>query len=143
MAEIQTGKGHVKGIANDGTDITITGVVGILDSTKIQHKFKLGVVEDEYEFDASLSAVNGHREMDVVWVPASTTKSAAYAGAVFLDPFDAVTLDNFLAPNINGTWIYIGDASLDLTHGPAKMSMKLRRYDDTAQNTSLSTTVAS
>jgi hypothetical protein len=42
----------------------------------------------------------------------------------------------------NGAWIYVGDQGVDLSHGVAKVSLKIRKYDDSTQNTSLTTTVS-
>ncbi len=141
-AEVQTGTAVLHGITNDGSAITIDGYATfILDSAKGGHKFKLDAVEDETGFDKALVATNAFVEMDITWMPSGATRAAAAATAAFLTPLASVTMDNFKVTAFNGDWIYVGDQSIDLSHGVAKMSLKLRKYDDTDQNTSLTTTV--
>ena len=142
--EVQNGTGIVHGIRNDGSAITMTGYATfILETAKGQHKFKLDNVEDELGFDAALIATNGHVETDITWTPSGATRAAAEATAVFLTPLAKVTLDNFKITAFNGDWIYIGDQSIDLSHKMGKITLKVRKYDDATQNTSLTTTVSS
>jgi hypothetical protein len=141
--EVQNGSAVLHGIRNDGSAITIEGYATfLLESAKLGHKFKLDAVEDELGFDASLVATNAHKEIDVTFVPSGASRAAAEAVATTLNPLAQVTLDNFAVSAFNGDWIYVGDASIDLSHGPGKVSLKVRKYDDTTQNTSLSTTVS-
>ena len=138
----QTGTAVVYGLANDGTAISIEGYATfILETAKASHNFDLDAVKDENNFDASLIATNGHREIDITWTPSGASKSAANATAVFLEPLDKVTLANFAVDSFNGDYIYVGSGMVELSHKQGKMSMKLRKYDDDAQNTSLTTTV--
>ena len=138
----QTGTAVVYGLANDGTPISIEGYATFISETAKQgHKFDLDAVKDETNFDASLIATNGHRELDITWTPSGASKTAANATAVFLEPLDKVTLANFAVDSFNGDWIYIGDGMIELNHKQGKMSMKLRKYDDDDQNASLTTTV--
>lgn len=140
--EVQNGKGVLWGMTNNGTPISIEGYASfLLESGKSGHKFKLDAIEDEIGFDAALVATNTMVEVDITWVPSAATRALAAATAVFLDPLSKVTMANFKATEFNGDWIYIGDETIDLSHGPAKMSMKLRKYSDETQNASLSTTV--
>jgi hypothetical protein len=142
--EVQNGSAVLHGIRNDGSPITIEGYATfLLDSAKLGHKFKLEAIEDEVGFDASLVATNAHKEVDVTFVPKGASRAAAEAVAAVLTPLDKVTLDNFAVTVFNGDWIYVGDASVDLGHAAGKVSLKLRKYDDTDQNASLTTTVAS
>ena len=142
-SEVQNGLAYIHGIKNDGNAITIEGYATFtLDSAKAGHKFKLESVEDENGFDAALVATNAHYEMDIQWMPSGASKSAALATAVFLAPLAKVTLAHFGVSSFNGDWIYVGDMSIDLSHKQAKMSIKLRRYADASQNTSLTTTVS-
>jgi hypothetical protein len=42
-----------------------------------------------------------------------------------------VTLANFKIAVYNGDWVYVGDESIEVSNsGPAKMSLKIRKYDD-------------
>jgi hypothetical protein len=141
-AEIQYGKAVVHGITNGGTAISIAGYATfILDSLKGGHKFDLDEVKDELKFDASLIAVNGHLEVTINWKPAGATRAAAAATAVILAPLANVALANFKVAAFNGTWIYVGDNEISLSQSPAGMSIKIRKYDDATQNTSLTTIV--
>lgn len=142
-AEVQTGKATLFGITNSGTAITILGFATfILDSSKAGHKFKLTAIEDENEADAALIATNPHLEKDITFTASGATRAAAAATAVFLAPLAKVTLANFKVAAFNGDWIYIGDESIDLSHNVAKIALKIRKYDDATQNTSLTTTVS-
>ena len=142
--EVQNGKCVLYGISNSGSPITITGYASfILESAKVGRKYEMEVVKDENNFDTALIWTNGHDEVDVPFVVSGATRDAAAATAVFLPPGAKVTMDNFKASVCNGDWLCLGDQSLDLTQkGPAKMTLKLRRYVDTDQNTSLTTTVS-
>ena len=142
-AEVQTGKGVLWGISNSGSAITMLGFATfIADSVKGNHKFKLESIEDELGAEVSLIATNPHVEIDITWTASGATRAAAAATAVFLTPLAKVTLANFKVTAFNGDWIYIGDESIDLSHAAGKISLKLRKYDDAAQNTSLTTTVS-
>lgn len=142
MDQIQTGAAVVFGINNDGTAISISGYVTfLLETAKASHKFELDTVKDEANFDASLIASNGHRELDVTWTPSGATKQAAADTAVFVEPLSKVTLSHLKVGSFNGDYIYVGDAMIELNHKQGKMSLKLRKYDDAAQNTSLTTPV--
>jgi hypothetical protein len=140
--EVQNGTGLIHGIANNGSAITLEGYATfLLETAKAGHKFKLDSIEDELGFDATLIATNGHVETTINWTPSGATRAAAAATAAFLTPLATVTLANFKVAAFNGDWIYVGDQSIDLSHGVGKMSLKLRKYDDSTQNTSLTTTV--
>ncbi len=143
--EVQVGKAVLYGITNDGTAITISGFGGfILDTAKGQHKFKLDEIKDELEFDATLIASNPFLEIDLQFTPAGPTGTNTRAGAagvaVFLTPLAKVTLAHFKVGAFNGDWIYVGDESIDLSHGVAKLTLKIRKYDNTDQNTALTGT---
>lgn len=142
-AELQTGKGILFGITNSGAAITMLGFATfILEAGKAAHKFKLDAIEDELAADAALIATNPHVELDLTWTASGATRAAAAATAVFLTPLSKVTLANFKVGAFNGDWIYVGDESIDLSHGAGKISLKVRKYDDPTQNASLVTTVS-
>ena len=141
--EVQNGTGILYGITNDSNPITILGYATfILDSAKAAHKFDLDSVKDQLHFDASLIATNGRLEIDITWTPSGATRATAAATAVFLTPLAKVTLAHFKVAAFNGDWIYIGDEAIDLSQQVAKMTIKIRKYDDSAQNTSLTTLVS-
>ncbi len=140
--EQQNGRATLFGIRSDGTPIAISGYVSIiLETGKGQHKFKMDSIEDELGFDASLIATNGHVELDLAWTPTGATRADAEASAVFLEPLAKVTISNVAVAFVNGDWVYVGDQSIDLSHKQGKMTLKVRKYDDADQNTSLTTNV--
>lgn len=141
--EVQTGKAYIHGIRNDGSAITISGVAGFsIDTAKISHKFKMDSLEDEIGFDNALVATNAFYEQDLSFMPTGASRAAVEAGAVFILPLAQVVIANFAIEAFNGTWVYMGDMSLDLSHKQGKMSLKVRRYADEDQNTLLTTTVS-
>lgn len=141
-SEVQNGTGIVFGIANNGAQITMTGYASfILESAKAGQKFKLDAIEDELGFDKALIATNAHIELDVQWIPSADSRANASSRAVFITPLSKVTLANFKVAAFNGDYVYVGDQSIDLSHGAGKMSFKLRKYLDTAQNNSLTNTI--
>lgn len=142
-SELQTGKGILWGVGGaDSNSVTIEGYASfILDGAKGAHKFKLSAIEDENEFDASLIATNASKELDLTWTPSGATRAAALATAVYLKPLTKITLSNFKIAEYNDDWIYIGDQSIDLSHAAAKISLKIRKYDDPDQNKALTTLV--
>ena len=141
-AEIQTGTGIVYGVTNSGSAITMTGFATfILETAKGGHKFDLADIKDENNADVTLIATNARIELDIAWTPSGATRAAAATTAAFITPLTKVTLANFKVTAFNGDYVYVGDESIDLSHGAAKMSMKLRRYTDTNQNASLVATV--
>jgi hypothetical protein len=141
--EIQNGTAVLFGIRNDGSAITIEGYATFLiDTAKLGHKFKIDEVEDELGAHASLIGTNPYKELDITFVPSGANRAAAEAVAATPTPLTSVTLDNFAVTAYNGDWLYVGDATIDLSHGVGKMSLKLRKYDDATQNTSLTTTAS-
>lgn len=144
--EVQNGRAHVHGIRNDGTEITILGYASFtLQSVNGNHRFVLDEIEDELGFHKALVATNAHIEATIVFLPSavSTTNTRANAEgvAVFLAPLAKVTITHMAIAMFNGDWVYIGDESIDLTHKQGSMNLKLRKYADATQNTSLTTTV--
>lgn len=141
--EVQNGKAVAWGIANDGTAISIEGYASfILQDGKLDHKFKLTAIEDEAEFDVSLIATNPHCETTITWQPAGATRADALATISIPVPLKTITIAHWAVPLFNGDWIYVGDASVNLSHTAGKQSLKVRKYDDAAQNASLATTVS-
>lgn len=142
--EVIVGKGVVHGITNSGSAITMTGYATfILQDVKGSHKWQLDDVKDEIKFDASLIGSNPYVEATITWIPSGATRAAAATTAVFLAPLAKVTLANFKIAAFNGDWTYVGDEEINLQNsGVAGMSIKIRKYDDSTQNTSLTTTVS-
>ena len=128
MAEIQKGQAVLWGVGNSG-EVTVSGYASILvDSGKATHKFKITPIENESGMDVTLVATNQMVEMEMVFVPEGAT-------GAFNEPFATITTSGFSASELNGDWIYVGDASVDLSHKAGKMTIKGRRY---INNTNLS-----
>lgn len=141
--EVQNGLALVHGIRNDGTAITIEGFASFLiDSAKVQHKFKVTEGEDETGFDANLTATNAHVELDITFKPAGSTRTVAEGVAAFIEPLAKVTTAHFAIAELNRDWIYIEGGSIDLSHAHGTMTLKLRSYKDDDQNESLTTTIS-
>ncbi len=142
MSELQTGKAILWGITNSGSAITIEGIASfILEGVKGNHKSQIDDVKDETGFDVSLIATNPFMELDVTFTPSGASRAAAAATCTVMDALTKVTLSNFKLEAFNGDWVYMGEQSWDLSHKQAKAMLKLRKYDDAAQNASLTTTV--
>lgn len=141
--ETQNGKAHIWGIRNNGSPIEIEGYASFtLDSMRVNHKFNLDNISDELGFDRALIATNGYLEEDVTFMPSGTTRTMAEQAAVILEPLSKVTISNMSVITLNGDWIYVGDASIELSTKTGKMTIKLRKYLDTDQNAALVQTVA-
>lgn len=139
-AEIQVGTAVVSGITNNGSAITITGFATfIFDKAKAQHHFDLRDTKDAVGFDVNLAALNEYIEVDLDFEPSGATRAAAAAVAVFPAPLAAITLANFKISLFNAVWVYVGGAALDLDKvANAEMTgLKIRKYADATQNTSL------
>lgn len=142
IADIQTGRALLSGITDSGTPIAIGGFATFsLDTVKLEHKFDLAAIKAEDNCDVSLIATNGHVEINMTWTPSGATRAAAAAVAIFLLPLASVAITEFKVAACNGTWIYIGDGTIDLSSGPAKLNLKLRKYDNATQNASLATKI--
>ena len=144
MQEVQTGQATTYGITNDGTPITITGYVSfIYDSAKLAHMFDIDDVKNEIKFDAAAIACNEHFDLDTAFTPTGISRTGAAQQCVFPLPLAKVTFSHFKVALFNGDYQYRGGTAIDLTGGqPAKISgMKVRRYADSGQNASLTTTV--
>lgn len=140
--ETQNGKAVIHGIRNNGDAITIEGYASFyLETMRATHKFNLDSIQDELGFDQALIATNGYLEEEVTFVPTGTTRTMAEQAAVILNPLAKVAIANMSVITLNGDWIYVGDASIELSQKVGKMTLRIRKYIDTDQNESLSTTV--
>src|SRR5260221_4392341 len=145
--EIQNGKAIVYGIvAATGQQIQIPGYAGfILESVKIVHKHDQEVIKDENNATTTLIATDGHKEVDIMFVPAAlasnNTKDGAYDSCVFIPPQARVELSGFkVDPGPGETkwntdpWVRQGDQTIDLTHKEGELTLKVRQYDNNVQN---------
>src|SRR5438477_6102184 len=106
IQEIQHGQAVLWGIGEDSQGIT--GYAAILAVTaKGSHKIKLDTIEDEIGDDAALIATNSMIEADIAFVPETGT-------VTFPTPPSSITLSGFKSNVLDGAWIYMGDAAIDL-----------------------------
>lgn len=89
-----------------------------------------------------MSLTDAHDMIEFEGVIKGTTRADAKSVAKLPDPGTAVTLDNFLATEINGTWTYAGDGfiSFDNSGDHAKVTMTLHRYKTGAALATVSNT---
>ena len=141
---IQTGTAVIEGIGNSGSAITVSGFATfLLQNLDLTHKFDRREVKDATGEDAQLSARNAYVEMTVDFVPSGANRAAAVAVVTFPTALSAVTIANCEVGEVNGVWIYMGDAKLQLKNGEnGTYSLPLRQYTNGTQNTALSTTAS-
>ena len=122
----------------------VDGLVGIFDlivyplaqTGKMSANFEEETVKDAHGFDVSWIARNLHYLNDFAFKLVGDTQSHAISGGVFIAPFATVTLSGFDLAAFNGTYQNVSGQDIDLANTKVgDMSVKLRRYDDAAQNT--------
>ena len=132
------------GVSNDGVSrCAISGIAQcVLQSAKIDSKFNLQEDKDGNNADNTLIATNGYYEVAMEFDPSGTTRAAAAAAGAMFAPLAPVTLTHFAHPLLTGTWIYVGNQSINLQHNASgKMSLSLRKYTDPVQMAALLTPV--
>lgn len=144
-AEIQKGTAVLHGITNDGTAFTIDAFATFMpDTADLTHRFSLNEEKDNTGYDFNLTAMNGRVEGRITLKPTSTTRALAAGVAVFLAPLTTVVLAHFALAALNGSWVYTGDQQIQLQFDqPAKITLPIRKYDNSTQNTSLTATAVS
>lgn len=129
---------------------TLTGYVAIFEGQKFSQKSTIVETKDETGNDCQLAASNEHMEFDVEFKPSGASIAAAKASAVFVAPLAKVTISGItIGPQTvqggvdrgyNGDWINMAECSLSTKNNDnATMTMRLRKYVNVAQNTSLTT----
>ena len=145
MADTQVGTGVIQGITNDGSTMTITGFATFLmQDMEAEEQFDLSTGKDAGGFDANLSAVNERIEQTIDFIIAGPTRAAAAATAVFIAPLAKITIAHHKIAAFNGDWIYMGGQKISVNNvNQGRINgLKIRRYTDATQNTSLTTTVS-
>jgi hypothetical protein len=139
IAEIQKGEAKLFGITNDGTAFTIAGFATFTaESAGLTHEFDLLDEKDATNHDVTSIATNARVRGDITIQPSGATRTAAAAVAVFLAPLTTVTLANFKLAALNGAWQYAGGQQIQLNfNSPAKITLPIRKWSNTTQNTSL------
>lgn len=144
IAEIQKGTAKLFGITNDGTAFTIDAFATfVINSAGLTHKFRLKDEQDATDYDVTSIATNAMLELEITIQLSGATRAAAAATGAFLTPLASVVLTHFKLSALNGTWQYKGDQKIDLSNNDsAKCTLPIRRWSDSSQNTSLTTTVS-
>lgn len=144
IAEIQKGTAKLFGITNDGTAYTIDAFATfVLDSVGLTHEFDLLDDKDATAYDVTAIATNAKVRAELSLQPSGATRAAAAAVAVFLTPLASVVTTHFKLAALNGTWQYIGGQQIQLNfNSSAKITIPVRKYSDSGQNSAMTTTVS-
>ena len=143
-SDVQVGDGIVRGILNNGTPITMTGIASFhLQSVKLTHDFEEDELKGADGFTATVTAVDANVKLDIQWTPSGATRAAAHDTLILVPPLSKITLANFKGAGspFNGDYQNRSGGAIDLEHKDGKMSLKLKRWTDDDQNTLLTTTV--
>jgi|GEM_PF-6770601 len=159
IPEILVGQAVLHGILNDGTQIGFSPYATfVLNKVTGNHTFEMKALKDETDFTCAMIAVDEGNEVDIdLTISAGTagTRAAAAALAVYPSPLQSLTLSHlktqgaFASINntsvklFDGTFIYMGGAKIDMSQADfVKLTgMKIKKWANAAQNTSLGTTV--
>lgn len=144
IAEIQTGTAKLFGITNDGTTFTIDAFATFIpNGMSLTHKFRLKDEQDATDYDVTAIATNGMVELEVTLQLSGATRAAAAAIGVVLTPLATIVLAHFKLAALNGSYQYKGDQKIDLaSNDSAKMTVPLRRWTNSTQNTAMIATVS-
>jgi hypothetical protein len=160
IPELLVGQAVLHGIQNDGTQIVVSPYATfVLNKVGGNHAFEMKSLKDETDFTAAMVAVDEGSEIDIdltISAGTSSTRAAAAALAVYPSPLQAVTLShlktqgtfasagNTAVKLFDGTFSYLGGAKIDMSQGDfVKLTgMKLKKWANAAQNTSLTTVVS-
>jgi len=156
IPDILVGQAAIHGIQNDGTQIAITGY-GTFVLTKVSgaHTFTMNELMDETDFTTAMDAVNEGHEIEIdLTISGGTagTRASAAALAVYPAPLAKITLSHLKTQGtfatsavklFDGDFVYLGGAKIDQAQGDwVKLSgVKLKKWANATQNTSLTTTV--
>lgn len=159
IPEILVGQAVLHGIQNDGTQIGVSPYATfVLNKIGGAHQFEMKSLKDETDFTAAMIAVDEGNEIDIdltISAGTSGTRSAAAALAVYPSPLQSITLSHLKTQGtfassgntsvklFDGLFSYIGGAKIDMSQSDfVKLTgMKLKKWANAAQNTSLNTVV--
>ena len=159
IPDILVGQAVLHGIQNDGTQIGISPYATfVLNKVGGAHIFDMKTLKDETDFTAAMVAVDEANEIDIdltISAGTASTRAAAAALAVYPSPLQSVTLShlktqgtfasagNTAVKLFDGLFLYIGGAKIDMSQSDfVKLTgMKLKKFANAAQNTSLNTLV--
>ena len=157
IPEILVGQGVLHGIQNDGTQMGITGYgTFVLSKVSAGHVFDMKTLKDETDFDAAIAAVNEGAEIEIDFTISSGvggSRAAAAALCVVPAPLAIITLTHNKLQGtfatsatklFDGNFLYIGGAKIDESQNDfVKITgIKLKKWANAAQNTSLTTLVS-
>ena len=128
---------------------SIEGVVGTFDvilypvaqSIKLTQNFNEEIVQDIHGFDAAWLARNEHNTYDLGMKILGDTAAHAATGGAFLAPYATVTITASDLTVLNGAYQLVNGSEIDLGNTKVgDISFKLRKYADSTQNTSATST---
>jgi len=154
-----TGQAVLNGIQNDGTQIGFSPYATfILNKVGGNHVFEMKTIKDETDFTAAMIAVDEGNEIDIdltISAGTSGTRAAAAALCVYPAPLSTIALSHLKTQGafastgntanklFDGNFLYIGGAKLDMSQSDVvKLTgLKMKKFANATQNTSLTTTV--
>jgi hypothetical protein len=144
------GHGFLYGVSPSGLSVAIGGYTKAwIDSLPIAHRCKMDEHVGTNGLTGAFVFLNEYFELQVSFRPSSTsTVAAAGTETIFVPKGSVLALSGFqiIRHNsvdiLNGNWLYVGDSTITLNKDePATIDMSIRRYVDSGQMNTLSTTV--
>lgn len=150
-----TGAAIIHGIPNNGSPISLSYIATfILERLEAEHMFEQYKVKDSIGNDASAVGFNERMELTIDLTPSAATQAAAALLVTVPAMLNTVTIANVKANGVfgvlqaqqifNGTYLYDkGGSRILMQSGQAAKitGMKVVKYSDTTQNTSMTTQV--
>lgn len=132
---VRRGKAAVEGVTGL-FDVILYGSYGATQTADAAHNFDLEVVKDNQGQDAAWRSRNEMVELDVTFKMLADTSAHAKASAAFLAPLAVVTVSTCDIAEWNTTYCVIPGSSQKLKNDQVgDLSVKIRRYVDSTQNT--------
>ncbi len=130
-----------------GQTITVTGYAAFfIQSLKATQNFDQNFIKDSLGFDAAAIARNNYIELDMEFIPYHATLGDSVLGStngtVFLAPQAAIAFANLRVTALNATYMHMPGTTINLANEEvASMTLKVRRYLNTDQNTQMTTVI--
>lgn len=156
IPEILVGQAVLHGIQNDGTILGISGYATfVLSKITGSHVWDMKTLKDETDFTTALCAVDEGAEVEIdltISGGVGGTRASAAATAIYPAPLQSIVLSGNRIQTafqtstgkiFDGGFVYMGGAKLDESQNDfVKLTgVKLKKWANVAQNTSLNTTV--
>ena len=160
FGDILVGQAVLHGIQNDGTQIGFSPYATfILNKVGGNQVFEMKTIKDETDYTAAMVAVDEGNEIDIdltISAGTASTRAAAAALVVYPAPLSSIALSHLKTQGtfasagntanklFDGNFVYIGGAKLDMSQSDVvKLTgLKMKKFANSAQNTSLNTTVS-